>query len=89
MIAPGPETLARIAQETGRTPETVLKWFTEQNDFEVLDIDDMAERLDVSARIVNRLINDGDLPANNVAGQWLITVGAFADWLDRLETTDN
>jgi len=84
-----PELVADIAEKMGRTPDEVLSLFRPPNEFDVLDVADMAERLDMNERTVYRLIRSGELPAKKVGGQWRITVRAFVNWLDGLETTDD
>jgi len=82
-----PELVADIAEKMGRTPDEVLSLFRPPNEFDVLDVADMAERLDMNERTVYRLIRSGELPAKKVGGQWRITVRAFANWLDGIEET--
>jgi len=84
-----PELVADIAEKMGRTPEELMTLFRPPNEYDVLDVADMAERLDMNERTVYRLIRSGELPAKKVGGQWRITVRAFANWLDDLETTDD
>jgi len=91
MTTPEPENLdriARFARMTGRPPEIVAKWFAEPNDLEVLDVEDLAERLDMTTDTVRHLISTEGLPVSDVGGNQLITAEAFANWLERFEVAE-
>jgi len=82
MARPDPEALADLAKATGRTPEQVAAWFTPEDDDKVINVADVAERLDVSEKVVYQLFRSGELPGRKVGRKWRTTVRALSDWLE-------
>lgn len=84
---PDPEAVQALAKLLDREPSEVANWFVRDDD-EVLDVDGIAERLQLAPKTVYQLLRSGELPARKVGRQWRITVRALSNWLEQTADDD-